>query len=277
MVSQQEKLAILLKKVALISFVVLALLLICLVLIEAKTKESLTAPTTTSSDGLLLSPFQDEDFTYDENGYMTCLKGESWLGIDVSYHQGDIRWQEVADHGMKFAMIRIGHRTVRQGIIYADDCWEKNYSGAREAGLEVGVYFYSQAVSVEEARQEAKFVLEALDGRLLEFPVVFDWEIYDDYGRTADVDKQTLTACAIAFCEMIADAGYKPMVYFNKDLASQRWDLELMQRMGYGLWYARYADKPQWPYRIDIWQYTESGTVAGIDEPVDIDLYFRYE
>lgn len=229
-----------------------------------------------SSADLYPNPYGPEDFAI-RDGYMTCLAGESWLGVDVSHHQGSIRWEEVADSGVRFAMIRLGHRTVNDGKMYLDTYWEENFTGARKAGLRLGVYFYSQAISVEEARQEAAFVLDALKGRKLEFPVVFDWEVYAESGRNANVSTEIANACAIAFCEEIARAGYQPMIYFNLDLANRIWDLKTMQRQGYPFWLAMYRSTMNWPYRADMWQYTETGTVAGIDTPVDLNLYFPYE
>ena len=222
------------------------------------------------------NPFTADDFTY-QDGYMTCLAGESWLGVDVSHHQGEIRWNEVADAGIRFAMIRIGHRAVNDGTIHLDRYWEENIVGARDAGLLVGVYFYSQAISVEEAKEEARFVLKALDGVELDFPVVFDWEIYSATGRNANVDPETVNASAVAFCEEISKAGYEPMVYFNLDLANRIWDLELLQQQGYPFWLALYRDQMNWEYRTDMWQYTESGSVPGIATPVDLNLYFIYD
>lgn len=235
-----------------------------------------TAAATAADSTLIPNPFRASDFSYDENGFLTCSAGKYIHGIDVSVHQGRIRWQEVAQADIRFAMIRLGHRSVGQGIVRADKRWEENYAGARAAGLQVGAYFYSQAVSVEEAVQEAQFVLQVLDGRALDLPVVFDWEIYSETGRTAQVDAATVTACARAFCQIIEQGGYQPMVYFNNDIGIRLLDLEQMQAAGYPFWYARYYHDMQWPYRVDMWQYCESGTVPGIDEPVDLDLLFDY-
>jgi GH25 family lysozyme M1 (1,4-beta-N-acetylmuramidase) len=223
--------------------------------------------------GLRPNPYAPEDFVV-QDGYMTCLAGESWLGVDVSYHQGKICWDEVADAGVRFAMLRLGHRTVTDGSIRLDSKWEENYAGARAAGLPVGVYFFSQAISVEEAREEAAFVLKTLKGRALDFPVVFDWEIYSANGRNANVDPEVVNACAIAFCEEIRKAGYEPMVYFNLDLDNRFWDLESLQDQGYGFWLAMYRSSMNWPYEAAMWQYTDKGRVDGIDYPVDLNLYF---
>ena len=219
------------------------------------------------------NPFTEDDFTY-VDGYMTCLAADTWLGVDVSHHQGQIRWNEVADAGIRYAMIRVAHRAVSDGELRMDRYWEDNITGAREAGLLVGVYFYSQAISVEEAREEAQYVLNALEGIELDFPVVFDWEVYSETGRNANVDPKTVNACAIAFCEAMQEAGYEPMVYFNLDLANRFWDLELLKEQGYPFWLALYRDKMNWQYRPDMWQYTESGSVPGIDTPVDLNLLF---
>ncbi len=273
--TQQEKMVNNLKWVVLTAAVFALLLTAAMVLLQPGT----APPATTGGEvisGLLPSPYAPEDFTY-QDGYMTCLAGESWLGVDVSHHQGDIRWDEVADAGVRFAMLRLGHRSVSDGKVYLDRYWEENFAAAREAGLLIGVYFYSQAVSVEEALEEAAFVLDVLAGQKLDFPVVFDWEIYSKTGRNAHVDEETLSACAIAFCEKIAAAGYEPMVYFNLDLANRLWNLEKMQQQGYSFWLALYRQQLDWPHRTDMWQYTESGQVPGIDTPVDLNLYFIYE
>ena len=226
--------------------------------------------------GLRPNPYGAADFGY-ENGYLTCLTGESWLGIDVSHHQGEIDWQQVAGAGVKFAMIRLGNRTVKDGLLKEHRYGRANLVQAQNAGLKVGVYFYSQAVSVEEAQEEARYLLELLDGAALQMPVVFDWEVYSDTGRTANVDGETLNACAVAFCEIIRDAGYAPMVYFNKDISRRLLDLEQMQRMGYRFWFAHYTDQMTFPHWVDMWQYTESGQVPGIDTPVDLNLYLLSE
>ena len=263
MTKQQEKLMNQFKYIVLGAALVLMLLVTAMVFLRTRNPNA----------GLRPNPYDPEDFAI-RDGYMTCLAGESWLGVDVSYHQGKIRWDEVADAGVRFAMLRLGHRAVSDGVVRLDTRWEENYTGAREAGLPVGVYFYSQAISVEEAREEAAFVLDALDGRRLDFPVVFDWEIYSAAGRNANMDPETVNACAIAFCEEILKGGYEPMVYFNLDLDNRFWDLENLQQQGYGFWLAMYRDTMNWPYEAAMWQYTDKGKVDGIDTPVDLNLYF---
>ena len=264
MTKQQERLVHNIKKIILVAS--LALMLLVTVVVFFQTRPS-------GLSNLRPNPYKPEYFVI-QDGYMTCLAGESWLGVDVSHHQGSIRWDEVAASGIRFAMIRLGHRAVSDGVIRLDTYWEENFTGARNAGLPIGVYFYSQAISVEEARQEASFVLDVLKGQRLEFPVVFDWEIYSENGRNANLDPETVNACAIAFCEEIAKAGYEPMVYFNLDLANRFWDLETFQQKGYPFWLAMYRSTMNWPYEAQMWQYTETGRVDGIDTPVDLNLYF---
>ena len=211
-----------------------------------------------------------EDFSVVE-GYLTCTAGESVLGIDVSSHQKEVDWQQVADAGVKFAMVRLGYRGYESGAVLPDRNAGENLRGAREAGLLVGAYFYSQALSVEEALEEAEYCLEMLDGYPLDFPLVYDWEYAGEGTRTADYNSRTLTDCTIAFCETVKQAGYEPMLYFNTHLARDGFLLE--ELTAYDFWLAMYDVPMNFPYRVQMWQYTQSGTVPGIDAAVDINLY----
>ncbi len=196
----------------------------------------------------------------------------SSAGIDVSEHNGKIDWEAVAADGIEFAMIRIGYRGYTEGEIYLDERFAENYAGARAAGLKVGVYFFSQAISVEEAKQEAEFTLEALKGLELDLPVVFDWEtIGEDNARADDIDRDTLTACTLEFCKRVSKK-YDAMIYTN---AYQGYYLlNLGELADYPIWFAGYAQTPIFYYRFDIWQYTNEGTVAGIEGNVDLNLCF---
>ena len=248
----------------------------------APSQASPTLPTSTTptppKPSLLPNPYTSRDFAY-ENGYLTCISGESWLGVDVSEYQGNIDWKKVASQNIRFTMIRIGARAWGQkGQVFADARWAENLSGAKAAGLMTGVYFFSQAISVEEAQEEARFVLEKLNGQSLDLPIVFDWEFApDDDARTANMTPEMLNRCVIAFCEEVRAAGYQPMVYFNRDIAWRMLDLPLLQAQGYPFWLAMYSDTMTYPHRVNMWQYTSGGTVLGIDGFVDIDLMFIYE
>lgn len=196
------------------------------------------------------------------------------LGVDVSRHNGDIDWRQVAGAGIDFAMLRVGGRLADSGDLYDDVKFEENLAGAQAAGLKTGIYFYSQAISQEEAVEEALFCLEKLGGRQLEYPIVFDWEIYSKTARSYGVDRETLTDCAIAFCDTIALAGYTPMIYMGLEVGYNRLDLSRLTR--YDFWFAQYnsRNQPDMYYNYRIWQYTDSGTVPGIGSKVDMNLAF---
>jgi len=178
----------------------------------------------------------------------------------------------VKQAGVEFVMLRLGWRGSEQGLIFPDDNVEKNYQGATEAGLQVGGYFFSQAITVEEACEEARFVLELVDGWQLDMPIVFDWEFLGEDARTAEMTPRLLTECTKAFCGEIREAGYQSMVYFNPMLADSY--LYIEELVEYPFWLAMYDHPMDYPYQIDMWQYTASGSVPGIEGDVDLNLYF---
>lgn len=217
------------------------------------------------------SPVAPEDFRY-EGDYLTCTAADTVMGIDVSSHQGAIDWEAVADAGVKFAFVRLGYRGYGNGSLQTDPYVMLNLKGARQAGIAVGAYFFSQAVSVEEAQKEAAYALGILEGFALDLPLVFDWEYVSDTARTADVDARTLTDCTLAFCRAVEAAGYAPMVYFNTSQAQKRLYLQELEQ--YPWWLAKYDPDMAFPCRADQWQYTNQGTVPGISGTVDINLMF---
>ena len=235
-----------------------------------------TEPSATQAteDPVPENPYGPLDFGY-QGDYMACLTGDYMLGIDCSYWQGDIDWQQVKDAGIEFVMLRIGQRGSEQGIIAEDQKVRQYYDGASAAGLKIGGYFFSQAVSPEEAVEEAQFVLEVIEGWNMEMPIVFDWEFISDTARTAQVDGRTLTDCTIAFCDTIQAAGYTPMFYFNQEQA--RTKQYLNELLDYKFWLAMYNGTMTYQYRVDMWQYTCTGSVPGITGDVDINLYFDYQ
>ena len=202
------------------------------------------------------------------------------MGVDVSEHQGTIDWQAVKDAGMEFAILRIGYRGMTEGLLNLDATFEENYQGALDAGLKVGVYFFSQAVSQEEAKEEADFVLETLNGRELSYPVVFDWEtpipsqdLPAEDLRAYNMSGEEVTRFAKAFCQRIEESGRKACVYTNKHMAYNAFNLEELK--DYPLWYAEYQPAPSLYYSFRIWQYSASGTVPGISGSVDLNLCFE--
>lgn len=218
------------------------------------------------------NPYEAGDFAYNEQGYLTCLTGESVLGIDVSEHQGEIDWQQVRAAGVEFVIIRVGGRGYGTGKIFSDSRAAEYYAGAKAAGLKVGAYFFSQAVDIWEAAEEARFLLQAVRDWEIDMPLVFDWEYVSADARTGNMDAQTLTECARVFCRALERAGYTPMVYFN---LYQARDLMVMEELTDKQWWlARYADTMDFAYRVDMWQYSCTGTVPGISGEVDLNLWF---
>ena len=221
------------------------------------------------------TPYTKLDFQY-EGRYLGCVKADTVPGIDVSYYQGKIDWKKVKASGIEFAMIRLGYRGYGQeGKLMEDKMAFENIEGALDAGLQVGIYFFSQAITVEEAVEEAEFVLERIESYDITMPVVFDWEYISEEARTAKMDRRTLTDCYKAFCDKIAEAGYTPMAYFNTYQSRQLMYLHELEE--YPFWLALYSDRMTFPYRFEMWQYTDSGTVPGIEGKVDINLFFTNE
>lgn len=220
------------------------------------------------------NPYQAEDFQYDGR-YLSCLSGESVLGIDVSYHQGDIDWQQVKAAGVEFAMIRVGYRGYESGLLNQDILAEQNYAGAKAAGLQVGAYFFSQAVCLSEAIEEALYTLELTRHWELDMPLVYDWEYVNAQARTANIKADTVTACTKAFCSVMEKAGHETMVYFNSYQGEHLLRLEELKTFPF--WLAMYQDRMTYPYRVDMWQYSCTGTVPGIAGDVDLNLWLKYE
>jgi len=218
------------------------------------------------------SPYSERDFDY-VGKYLTCVSGPCMLGVDVSYWQFDIIWPLVKAAGMDFAMVRLAWRGSSEGTMEEDSYARINYQGAKDAGLLVGGYFFSQAITVEEAIEEAQFVLEMAKDMEFDMPIVFDWE--QTGGRTAGLDARTLTDCAKAFCETIEAGGLEAMVYFNVYFAYNNMYLE--ELTDYGFWLAMYDSRMDFPYKIDMWQHTDSGSVPGITGPVDMNILLIYD
>ena len=215
------------------------------------------------------SPYTFTDFQY--NGrYLTCLATETLLGLDVSAHQEEIDWQAVAAAGFEFVMIRVGYRGYETGLLQADAYAQANYAGAKAAGLKVGAYMFSQAISRKEAMEEARFALEQIRGWELDLPLVYDWERVKAGTRTDGVDARTVTDCALGFCALVEAVGKESMVYFNPHHGKNYFYLHELEQ--YPFWLAYYTDKMDYPYKFEMWQYTDSGNVPGIEGGADINI-----
>ncbi len=215
---------------------------------------------------------QGDRFAYRVDGQET-----SRLGIDVSENQHAIDWDAVAADGVEFAMIRLGYRGATEGDLYLDEYYWANLDGARDAGIDCGIYFFSQAKTPEEAREEADFVLTYLNGTPLEYPIAFDSEekvLGLSQSRTSGLDNDTMSAIAEAFCQRIEEAGYESIIYGNANDMSRynRASLE-----GDEIWWAEYGvPSPTNKLDIHMWQYSNTGRVAGIEGDVDMNIDLRH-
>lgn len=237
---------------------------------EATEETEETVPVTLPPE---LNPLGRFDFQYNRNNYLVLSDGESYPGVDVSAFQGDIDWQQVADSGIRFAMLRLGYRGYgKKGTLVKDEFIDKNLKGAQEAGLSIGAYFFSQATNLKEVDEEIEFMLEILGDHSLDMPIVFDWEYVSDTARTAKVDARTLTDMTLYFCKNMEEKGFSPMVYFNWHQGDTLMHLKELEE--YPFWLAFYADRMVYPYKVEMWQWTSTGTVPGINGNVDINVYF---
>ena len=209
--------------------------------------------------------------------YVEDGKTVSKVGIDVSYYQGDIDWATVKASGVDFAIIRLGFRGYGQeGNMVVDGFYEKNIQEAKEAGIDVGVYFFTQAITVEEAKEEARFVIENLGDYNLEYPVYIDTEsVSASEGRVslANLSQKELSNICIAFCDTIREAGYEAGIYANKGWSLRQLDLEMLE--DYEKWFAHYVDETDWPFEMKMWQYSCEGKVDGIKGDTDLNIYFE--
>ena len=229
----------------------------------------------TPLEGVPVNELTEEKFSA-SGGHIEFI-GEGYdvfRGIDVSEHQKYIDWNSVARSGIDYAYIRLGWRGYTEGGLYQDEYFESNIREATKAGLDVGVYMFSQAITVQEAIEEANFVLERIAGYNVALPVVFDWEKVEDAGaRTADLSMQTRTDCAVAFCETVKNAGYEPCVYFNRNIGYYGFDLTRLT--DYEFWFSLPEQGfPNFYYACDMWQYSFTETVPGIEGPTDMNLRF---
>ena len=216
----------------------------------------------------------DNEMEYSVDGRVTSVKG-----IDISKHNGEIDWEKVAASGVKFAFIRCGIRGYGSGEIVADDNFIKNVEGATDNGIEVGTYFFSQAVTEEEAKEEAEFVLNSVSQLSISLPIAIDVEKVegvDSEPRTGGLSTEQYTANVLEFCNTISEAGYTPMIYGNIKTFAMLLDIEQIE--GIEKWFAGYISEdvitPYFPYEFSIWQYSSTGKVDGISGDVDMNIAF---
>lgn len=194
------------------------------------------------------------------------------LGIDISRHDKKVNWKKVKKAGIDFVFLRVGYRGYQTGILHVDEVFHRNIKGARKAGLDVGVYVFSQALNEEEAIEEAELCLRETAPYKLQLPIAYDPEsVLWEWARTDDITKEQVTKNTLAFCNRIEEAGFEPIIYSNLNWEVNFFDLEKLSK--YRIWYADYRKKPKTPYHFDFWQYGgEFGIVPGIKRKVDVDI-----
>ena len=223
------------------------------------------------ANGLTAEDFSDRSGgpTYTGSDYQVLR------GIDVSEHQHEIDWAQVAASGVDYAYVRLGYRGYTEGGLFEDPYFRANVEGALANGLQVSVYFFSQAISVQEAIEEAEYVLARIRDYNITLPVVYDWEKIngETAARTDNLDFSILNDCAVAFCDTVKNAGYEPAIYFNRHLGYYGYDLSRMT--DYDFWFALPESSfPNFYYAVDMWQYSFTEQVPGIAEPTDMNLMF---
>ena len=261
---------------------------------KQKEEEALNDPSTdgkhtlvTNMDGteewVLINPYLTKntyDFTKLEEKanlkrYMENGKKTSYVGVDVSKHTGTINFTGVKAAGVDYMMIRLGSRGYSTGQISLDENFKENIEGAIEEGLEVGVYFYSQAITREEAVQEANFVIQNLEPyrAKVKYPVAFDMEfVANDQSRVDGLSRDDKTTVTAAFLEGIKAAGYVPMIYGDKEWLIKEIDMTKLQ--GYDVWLSQEEDIPDYPYQYTMWQYATDGVLNGINGNADLNICF---
>jgi len=209
-------------------------------------------------------------YIFDEKGVL--LKTTEQKGIDVSKWNGKIDWNAVANAGIDFAIIRVGYRGYTAGTLVEDPYFKQNIEGATRAGIKVGLYFFTQAITEAEAVEEASMAISLVSGYQLQLPIYFDTEDVEGNGRADKMSVAARTAITKAFCETVKNAGYMPGVY-----ASTSWynnQLKAAELSGYDIWVAHYANVCGFKGRYHMWQYTSSGSVPGIKGRVDLNIRY---
>ena len=217
---------------------------------------------------------------FDDKGVLHYEGDENYTirrGIDVSEFQGKIDWEKVKKAGYDFVFVRAGHRTMHSGDLQKDKRAVKNLQRAKKAGLDVGVYIFSQAITEKEARKEAELCLDVIEesGVEITLPIVYDPEIVveDYYARINYISGEQFTDNTVAFCEKIRKAGFTPAIYANCSTETDILDMSRIKDTV--IWYADYGSTPESPYDFTFWQYSNLGWVDGIPETeTDLNVWF---
>lgn len=210
--------------------------------------------------------------TYNFGSDGALQQGSGKNGIDVSSHQGNIDWASVKAAGINFAIIRVGYRGSQTGALVEDSCFKKNIQGATANGINVGVYFFTQATTEAEAVEEASMALTLCSGYNLSYPIFVDTENGSGGARANGLDKGTRTACVAAFCKTIANGGRKAGVYASKSWYNSKIDASAFSN--YFIWVAQYNTTCNYKGKYNMWQYSSKGSVPGIKGNVDVNIAY---
>lgn len=197
------------------------------------------------------------------------------VGIDVSKWQGEIDWEKAAKAGVQFAIIRAGYRGSSTGALVVDPYFEANIKGAIDAGVDVGVYFFTQAVNEIEAVEEASMVLQLVEEYPLNYPIYIDTEGAGGNGRADGLDVDTRTLVCDAFCRTVENSGYNAGVYASRNWLNNNLHTEKLEQ--YSIWLAEYRSVPKYDGYYEMWQYTSNGRVDGIEGRVDLNISYVKE
>lgn len=227
---------------------------------------------------LAKTEYNKANYKTDDSGRITYNVDNnvvSHMGIDLSRYNSTVDFAKAKADGVEYAMIRCGYRAYGSGKLVQDTSFEKYISDALKNDVKVGVYFYTQAISKEEAVEEANYVLNMIKPYNVTYPVAIDVEaISNDTFRQQDLNKQELTDVVIAFCDTIKNAGYTPMIYCNLKYFMDNVDLTRLE--DYDKWFAGYqTSAPYFPYKYSMWQYTSTGEIDGINGNVDINITMK--
>ena len=217
------------------------------------------------------NPYDQIAFQYNRHNYLKLQNLTSYAGVDGSAFQGKIDWKKVKQSGIDFASIRLGYRGYESGKLVEDEYAKTNLKNAKAAGLRIGAYFFSQALNIRETDQEIQFMLKILGNTQLDMPIVLDWEIPVAEARTANMDPATLTDMLDYFARVMNGKGFETMVYFNWNMSKNLLYLSDLEDQPF--WLALYQDRMTFPYKVEMWQYTDKGKVPGIQGDVDINVY----
>lgn len=234
-----------------------------------------------TEEWVLINPYLEQntyDYTKlqkkaDKMSYYDNGRSISYLGVDLSKYNGEVDFVALKEAGVEFVMLRLGSRGYGSGQIMLDENFEENMKKATDAGLEIGVYFFSQAITAEEAVEESNFIIQTLANYKITYPVAFDMEyVENDKARIEALSRDEKTAVAKAFLQNTKVAGYQPLIYGTKEWLIKQIDLTKLTE--YDIWLSQQKDMPDYPYKFQMWQYSLEGEISGVNGDVGLNISF---